>query len=437
MERQVWTVNDKRVVEALREIFDRCGAEIVGEPIKFRSALYDLLDKWHFNDERVVLRIAIESNALLPFASTASITGDTAAQVMEQLRKSHMTEDDAKFVVRCIIAARGGKPDTAMEYKRRQEEERKQREEKQKQLEEKQKQWEEEQRRLEEEKKQRKKKQGHSEMSMDEGSAEAKKRLCIIGSYGEDRRSLAEALLKGKIPDIFKKYFVAPVLKFAYGTESVVKIRLNEPITFDNDLFLRCPSGLKDIIRKYNGVNLPEIEVRYAAFCDLLRKLDPYQRQQAGNNGECRSLFLDVTIYLPLESLKNEYDIAVCEAQKLFCLGFRNLETAAQKEMQAAVNEATDVIMLLNATKLWSSDEKNFMDECGRNGKLILAVDHMEQVRQEEIPAIKDYCKLNKGYFAPSARICYISTASEDIGILELTEKLAKDRRGRRRSYCG
>lgn len=135
MERQVWTVNDKKVVEALREIFEKYGFGIVGEPIKFRSALYDLLDEWHYKDERVVFRIAIESNALLPFASDASITVDMATQMINQLKKNHMTEKDAQFVVQCILAARSdsieaaasdrersGGSDIVIDYKRQQEE---------------------------------------------------------------------------------------------------------------------------------------------------------------------------------------------------------------------------------------------------------------------------------------------------------------------------
>lgn len=152
-----------------------------------------------------------------------------------------------------------------------------------------------------------------SEMSMDDGSAEAKKRLCIVGSYGEDKRSLAERL-------------------------------------------------------------------------------------------------------------RNQYDITVCDMQELYS------DPVGQKRMRAVVNEATDVIMLLNATRLWSSDEKNFIHGCGCGERLIIAVNHMDQVRQEEIPAIKAYCKRNMDFFAtPDARICYISTDSEDIGISELAEELAKD----------
>lgn len=254
------------------------------------------------------------------------------------------------------------------------------------------------------------------ERSIEDGPAEEKKRLCIVGSYGEDKCSLAEALLKGRIPDIFKKYFVAPILKFTYGAELSVKVKLNEPV--DSDFFEHCPSGLKYIIQKHNRVNLPEIEVRYSAFCDLLRKLDAFSKQTE-KGGERRNVFSSVSVELPMESLKNEYDIVVCEMGEFYS------NPAVQREMNPAVNETTDIIILLNAARLWSSEEKNFIHRCSCGGRLILAVDHMEQVRQEDIPAIKAYCKQNMDIFATSdTRICYISTDSEAIGISGLTEKL-------------
>jgi len=102
-------MDDRKVVQVLKEIFDHCGVEIVGKEGKFRSAVLDLLNEWEDKEERIVLRNAIESGALLPFASDKPITADTAEKVAGQLMKAgHMTEEDAEFVVRCFVAARGG-----------------------------------------------------------------------------------------------------------------------------------------------------------------------------------------------------------------------------------------------------------------------------------------------------------------------------------------
>lgn len=100
-------IDSGRAEKALKEIFDRYGFGIMCEPNKFRAALFDLLDAWNCKDERIVFRNAIESDALRALAGTRAVTGDTAEQVVEQLKRSHMTEEDAQFVVRCILTARG------------------------------------------------------------------------------------------------------------------------------------------------------------------------------------------------------------------------------------------------------------------------------------------------------------------------------------------
>ena len=40
-------MNNKKVEQALKEIFDRCGTEIVQNRKKFMGAVYDLLDEWN------------------------------------------------------------------------------------------------------------------------------------------------------------------------------------------------------------------------------------------------------------------------------------------------------------------------------------------------------------------------------------------------------
>lgn len=100
-------IDSGKAERALKEIFNRYGFGIMCEPNKFRAALFDLLDAWNCRDERIVFRNAIESDALRTLAGTRPVTGDTAEQVVEQLKRCHMTEEDARFVVRCILAARG------------------------------------------------------------------------------------------------------------------------------------------------------------------------------------------------------------------------------------------------------------------------------------------------------------------------------------------
>lgn len=258
----------------------------------------------------------------------------------------------------------------------------------------------------------------------DDVTAEAKRRICIVGGFGVDKKGLVEALLKGKLPDCFMRgagtadIFAAPIFQFVYAQEPVVRIKLKEPAR-DSDFLKYCPSGLADIINKYHGVNLPEIEVKYEKFCDLMQNLKPYQDMSQDLS---YGFFSAVSVYLPLDCLKNEYDITVCN---------RLAESSkAADEGKAARDAATDIIMLLNATSVWSNEEKNFMLHCRADGcgeKFIFAINRMDKISQGNIPRIEHYCKVQVNSFAaPDAPICYISTDSEKIGISSLLDELAE-----------
>lgn len=259
-----------------------------------------------------------------------------------------------------------------------------------------------------------------SEMTMDDTLPMVKKKVCIVGAYGSGKRDLAEALLNGRIPEIFR-VFTPPILKFSYATELVVKIKLNEPIKLDSGFFKCCPSSLKYILKKYNGVNLPEIEVQYTALCDLMKKLE-----KLAQDGEYLDVFSVVSIGLPLERLKNAYEITLCWFQEM------HSDFVVRDEIRYAMDEASDIIMLLKATHLWGSDEKEFIRHYydWYNMKFIFAVNNMDSIfNQEDIPRIKDYCREQVNKFAAlDSPICYISTASEEIGISSLLDELAKNR---------
>ncbi len=259
-----------------------------------------------------------------------------------------------------------------------------------------------------------------SEMTMDDTLPMVKKKVCIIGAYGSGKRDLAEALLNGGIPEIFR-VFTPPILKFSYATELVVKIKLNEPIKLDSGFFKCCPSSLKYILKKYNGVNLPEIEVQYTALCDLMKKLE-----KLAQDGEYLDVFSVVSIGLPFERLKNAYEITLCWFQEM------HSDFVVRDEIRHAMDEASDIIMLLKATHLWGSDEKEFIRHYydWYNMKFIFAVNNMDSIfNQEDIPRIKDYCREQVNKFAAlDSPIRYISTASEEIGISSLLDELAKNR---------
>lgn len=151
-------MNHQKVVQILKQIFDKYGIDIVCKPNNFRSAIFDLLDEWNYKEERLVLRNAIESNALLSLVTANPITNDITATAMEQLKKAgHMTEEDAEFIARCFIAARGGDPNIVTENIKKQQaeaEQKRQEEQRRQEVEQRQEQRE-EQRRQEAEQKQK------------------------------------------------------------------------------------------------------------------------------------------------------------------------------------------------------------------------------------------------------------------------------------------
>lgn len=105
-------MDSQKVEQVLKQIFEMYGVEIVRKQSSFRAAVFDLLDEQNYRDERIVLRNAIEADAILPLVTVSPVTEDVAARAEEKLRKSaHMTPEDAEFVIRCVVSARGQNPD--------------------------------------------------------------------------------------------------------------------------------------------------------------------------------------------------------------------------------------------------------------------------------------------------------------------------------------
>ena len=262
-----------------------------------------------------------------------------------------------------------------------------------------------------------------SQMSVGDQLPVMKKKICIISSYRSWKQRLVETLLKEKIPDIFcgrALSSIAPVLKLVYATELVVKVKFTEPVKLDSDFIEDCPSAIKYIIKKYNGVNLPEIEVRCTDLCNLLKK----EEEMLELPGECLRPFSVVSIGLPLQSLKNEYEITLCWLEAL------HRDQVAWNEVCRAMDEGADMIMLLNVACLWSRDEVEFIHRLNSlyDTKFIFAVDNMDQLSQTDIPKVKDYCRNRVDTFhMPDSPICYISTDSEAIGNSSLLDELAKN----------
>jgi len=101
-------MNNQKVEQVLKEIFDHYGTDIVRSNSKFKSAVFDLLNDWEYKEERIVLGYAIDSGILWTLVSADSAMGEVAGKVTNQLReKAHMTEEDAKFVVGCFLAVCG------------------------------------------------------------------------------------------------------------------------------------------------------------------------------------------------------------------------------------------------------------------------------------------------------------------------------------------
>ena len=105
-------MNEQKTIRALKEIFDRCGPEILRDNRRFEANLMDLFGKSFHCAERVALCHALDSNILPALAEAPTITQTGAKRTAERLEKEcRLTADDAVFVTRCVIAARGGNPD--------------------------------------------------------------------------------------------------------------------------------------------------------------------------------------------------------------------------------------------------------------------------------------------------------------------------------------
>lgn len=105
-------MNEQKTTKALKEIFDRCGPEILRDNRRFEANLMDLFGKSFHCAEQVALCHALDSNILPALAEAPTITQTGAKRTAERLEKEcRLTADDAVFVTRCVIAARGGNPD--------------------------------------------------------------------------------------------------------------------------------------------------------------------------------------------------------------------------------------------------------------------------------------------------------------------------------------
>jgi len=102
-------MNQQKVEQVLKEIFGMYGTEIVRERRRFRSALFDLLSESQYQDERVVFSHALESTAIRFILQGPPFPAEAAQRTAQKLQKEcRMFQEDAEFVVRCLIAARGG-----------------------------------------------------------------------------------------------------------------------------------------------------------------------------------------------------------------------------------------------------------------------------------------------------------------------------------------
>lgn len=102
------TMDRQKMVQIFKEIFDQYGVEIMREQSRFQSVVLDFLSAKEYKEEKIVFRNAIESGALLPFAVPTSVTDETVKAVLSELQqRGHLTEEDAKFVAQCILAACG------------------------------------------------------------------------------------------------------------------------------------------------------------------------------------------------------------------------------------------------------------------------------------------------------------------------------------------
>lgn len=104
-------MDQAKTTQALKQIFDQCGTDILKDYRRFESVLMDMLPGSDCKTERMLFQSAINSSALPLLLRTTSFTPDAARRAVEQLQKDcFMNEDAAKFIVRCVTAARGGDP---------------------------------------------------------------------------------------------------------------------------------------------------------------------------------------------------------------------------------------------------------------------------------------------------------------------------------------
>lgn len=104
-------MDEQKTVQALKTVFDQWGTNVLRDRRRFESVLMDMLPGSSSSTERLVLRHALESNALTLLLRAPAFTADAAQRAVERLcQESRMVAEDAEFVIRCVIAARGGDP---------------------------------------------------------------------------------------------------------------------------------------------------------------------------------------------------------------------------------------------------------------------------------------------------------------------------------------
>lgn len=105
-------MNERKAVETLKIAFSQCGTEIVRDSHRFDAYLMDLLGRKSYRAENMVLRRAVDSDALVPLINASTITKELVDWTIEQLKaKSRLTTEDAVFVTRCTVIARNGSPE--------------------------------------------------------------------------------------------------------------------------------------------------------------------------------------------------------------------------------------------------------------------------------------------------------------------------------------
>lgn len=100
-------MDNEKVTQILADIFRRCEPKILCDRTKFEAHLPDLLNENDYPEERAALHQAMKKAVLLPLADPDFMADGLSGRVIERLiKENQMKEDDAKFVVDCIIAAR-------------------------------------------------------------------------------------------------------------------------------------------------------------------------------------------------------------------------------------------------------------------------------------------------------------------------------------------